>query len=68
MSTDTCRKCGAPMAPGIALQSTWTGTGDFGRDDVVTMSPGGSGRLVECSKCSACGWSVTPSTPLQEGE
>ena len=59
----TCRKCGSPMAPGIALANTMTGTGDFGRDDVVTMSPGGPGKLIDCDKCTACGWSVSPKTP-----
>ena len=27
--------------------------------EVVTMSPGGPGRIVPCLKCSACGHSVT---------
>lgn len=61
MSPDqTCRKCGAPMAPGKAIENTLVGIGDFGpADRVVTMSPGGPGRLVDCMKCTACGWSVT---------
>jgi hypothetical protein len=56
---EACRKCGAPMQPGVAFAQTYSGSGDFGRDDVVTMSPGGPGRLIECLKCSGCGWSVT---------
>lgn len=63
MTAPNCRKCGSPMAPGIALANTMTGTGDFGRDDVVTMSPGGPGKLIDCDKCTACGWSVSPKTP-----
>lgn len=55
----TCRKCSAPMAPGIAIAQTWGGIGDFAHDDVVTMSPSGPGKLVSCSKCTACGWSVS---------
>ena len=25
----------------------------------MTLSAGGPGRLIDCMKCSACGWSVT---------
>ncbi len=56
---DTCRKCGAAMEPGIAIEQTYTGSPDFPGHEVVTLSPGGPGRVIECVKCSACGWSVT---------
>lgn len=56
----TCRRCGAEMRPGIALAQTLTaGAPDFHGSDVVTISPGGPGAVIDCMKCSACGWSVT---------
>lgn len=55
-----CRKCGGAMSPGKALDQTLTGVGDFhDADDVSTISPGGPGALIDCMKCSECGWSVT---------
>lgn len=54
-----CRKCGGEMRPGIAMESTFRGSSDFPGAEVVTMSPGGPGRVVGCIKCSACGWSIT---------
>lgn len=53
-----CRKCGGEMQPGQAIAQTYTGHADFIGGEAVTLSPGGPGKLVECSKCSACGWSV----------
>lgn len=54
-----CRKCGGAMQPGIAFEQTYIGGApDMG--EVCTMSPGGPGKVVECEKCSVCGWSVTP--------
>lgn len=53
-----CRRCGGRMKRGIALEQTYTGSPDFPGGKVVTMSPGGPGRLVECMKCEKCGWSV----------
>lgn len=58
---NTCKKCGSPMEPGIAIEQTYDGTPDFQGHEVVTLSPGGPGRVVECMKCPACGWSVTVS-------
>lgn len=58
METLLCRRCGGLMKPGIALEQTYTGSPDFPGGEVVTMSPGGPGRLVECMKCRECGWSV----------
>lgn len=55
-----CVKCGDEMGPGEALEQTTTGSPDFAGGEVVTVSPGGPGKLVSCLKCSACGWSVTP--------
>lgn len=53
----TCKKCGGEMHRGKAIQQTFTGTPDFG--EVVTMSVGGPGRLIDCMKCKDCGWSTT---------
>ena len=62
--TNACRKCGGPMHPGHALAQTYTsGTPDDLGSDCTTMSPGGPGRLIDCTKCSACGWSVTGKGP-----
>jgi hypothetical protein len=48
------------MLPGTAIQETLAGVPDFiGSNDVVTLSPGGNGKLVECLKCPQCGRSVT---------
>lgn len=48
-----CRHCGGNMKPGQAMAQTYN-TSDEG-----TCSPGGPGKVVECLKCEACGWSVT---------
>ena len=54
-----CRRCQTNMRPGLALAQSFTGIGDFhDDDDVVTLSPGGSGHLVSVMKCPACGYSV----------
>lgn len=61
LGIQTCRKCGADMRPGQAIAQTWVGTPEFpGEWQCVTMSPGGSGKLIACMKCEECGWSVTP--------
>lgn len=54
-----CRKCNGLMQPSKAIDQTYTGSPDFIGGAVVTMSPGGPGRLVDCMKCEACGWSVS---------
>ena len=65
VEAQVCRKCGAAMAPGIALEQTYTdGPDDLG-DEIVTMSPGGSGQVVSCRKCTECGWSVTGAAPQE---
>lgn len=53
-----CKKCGAAMKRGVAIEQTYTGTPDFAGCDVCTMSPGGSGKLVTCLKCQSCGFSI----------
>ena len=56
-----CKRCGGIMRPGIAMGQTWSaGIPDFpGQDTCITMSPGGPGRVIDCMKCEACGWSQT---------
>lgn len=56
-----CKRCGGIMRPGIAMGQTWSaGVPDFpGQDTCITMSPGGPGRVIDCMKCEACGWSQT---------
>ena len=53
-----CNRCGGEMKPGQALESTLVGEPDD-LGGVVTVSPGGPGKLVPCMKCAECGWSVT---------
>ncbi len=55
----TCRYCHTRMSKGIAMQSTLTGIPDFPGGDVMTLSPGGSGKLIVVQKCKQCGWCVT---------
>lgn len=52
-----CRRCGGEVKPGIAIEQTFSGSPDFPGGEVVTMSPGGLGILIDCMKCSKCGWS-----------
>jgi hypothetical protein len=56
-----CRKCGAEMLPSKAIVNKMTGRADFiGSKDVVTMSlDPRQPVLVDCLKCSKCGWSVS---------
>lgn len=58
-SIDRCRRCGGEMAPGKAIAQTYAGIPDFPGKEVVTLSPGGPGVLVDCLKCRECGHSVT---------
>lgn len=53
-----CKRCGGEMKRGIAIAQTVTGCPDFAGVEVVTMSLGGTGRLIRCWKCMSCGWSV----------
>jgi hypothetical protein len=55
----SCPKCFLTLQEGIALQQTYTsGLPDLG-GEIVTMSPGGPGKLISCLKCPECGYSVT---------
>ena len=57
-----CKKCEGDMQPGVAIRNTLTGMPDFPGDrHATTVSPGGPGKLIDCMKCTACGWSVTGS-------
>lgn len=56
--TMPCKQCGGVMKRGVAIDQTYTGTPDFAGGEVVTVSPGGSGKLVACLKCQDCGWSM----------
>jgi hypothetical protein len=56
-----CRRCGAEMRHGVAMGQTVVARRESrGDDDCRTFHAGGTGRVVACLKCSACGWSVTP--------
>lgn len=55
-----CPRCNGEMKPGIAMGQTLHGMPDFiGSKDVVTVSLGGPGKLIDCMKCVNCGYSVT---------
>ena len=54
-----CKKCNIPMKEGIAIENTMTGTPDFPGGEVVTLSPGGPGKVIAVLKCPECGHSVT---------
>ena len=55
-----CKKCKGEMKPGKAIMQTWTGIPDFpGDKSCITMSPGGRGKLIDCLKCTKCGYSET---------
>ena len=58
----TCRRCGGEMKPGVALAQTLTGGSPDLGGDVMTFSPGGPGKLVDCLKCAECGHSMTTET------
>ena len=60
-----CPRCAGPMRPGIAMGQTYSGNPDFPGGEVVTVSPGGPGRIIACMKCAACGHSETPNRPSQ---
>lgn len=60
-----CKPCGGEMKPGRAIAETLTGVPDFPDGEVCTVSAGGPGRLIDCLKCSACGWSVTIPEPTK---
>ena len=60
MSEQICKHCNTPMQPdGIALIPNLSGIPDFEDGCVVTVSPDGTARQIECYKCHQCGYSVT---------
>ena len=57
------------MRPGQAIAQTLKAPPDFyGDKHAVTLSPGGTGRLIDCRKCSACGWSVTGTPTVTQNQ
>lgn len=54
-----CPNCHSSMQPGVALEQTYGGTPEWPGADVVTMSTGGPGKLIDCLKCPICGFSTT---------
>ena len=56
---ENSRHCQGKMLPGKAIRETLAGLSDFPGGEVVTLSPGGAGKLIDCLKCTQCGWSVT---------
>lgn len=56
-----CRKCGGAMKLGKAMGQT------LDCSDEGTCSPAGPGKLIDCMKCEACGWSVTAGVRTPDG-
>ena len=54
------------MQAGKAIAQTVIGMPDFSGDrSAVTLSADGPGVLIDCLKCSTCGWSITvPALPI----
>lgn len=59
---ETCKRCKVELVPGKAIEQTCGGISDF--QEIVTISNGGPGRLIDCLKCPICGYSI--SGPLQQ--
>lgn len=59
LALGSCVRCGGEMKTGQALEQTFSGFPDFPGGDLVTLTPSGPGRLVDCLKCERCGWSIT---------
>ena len=53
-----CPKCHSSMGDGKVLLNIFGGYSDFPGDSIVTMSPTGDAKLVDCWKCSICGHSI----------
>lgn len=58
-TTIQCSKCGGALESGIALVDIYGGVPDFEGGEVVTMSPTGRAKIVDCLKCETCGHSVS---------
>lgn len=54
-----CKKCGGAMIDGQYIEETLSGEPDFPDGEIVTLSPGGPGKISQCRKCVKCGWSAT---------
>ena len=54
-----CIKCKIPMKNGIAIQNTVVGVPDFIGGNVITLSHGGPGKIIEVLKCPECGHSIS---------
>jgi hypothetical protein len=58
-----CRHCGGEMRQSTALDDVMTGSPDFpgdtGNEHGCTLNPSGKANMVDCMKCTKCGWSVT---------
>ena len=61
IDTKTCKKCGAKLAPGVAMEQTYVaGEPDFPSDKhATTFSAGGPGAIIDVDKCPECGWSMS---------
>lgn len=53
-----CPKCRVELKPGKAIEQTWTGEPEWPGCEVLTLSPGGTGKLTDCLKCPTCGYSA----------
>lgn len=60
-SVPACRRCGGAMKPGKAIPEAFA-AGNEGTISEATHA-GGAAPMVDCMKCEACGWSVTPGVP-----
>ena len=63
-----CRRCGHQMKPSKAIDQTWTGEPEWPGATLVTLSPGGPGKLIDCLKCVNCGHSISSSTAKESSE
>lgn len=52
-----CKLCAVEMQPGKAIRQT-VASSPYIAPDIVAISLGGPGALVDCLKCPKCGWSV----------
>lgn len=58
LRTSVCKRCNTEMQPGKAMEQTWRKGIEYDEELGGTMSPGGSGKLMDVMKCPACGYSV----------
>jgi uncharacterized protein with PIN domain len=56
-----CRRCEGELRPGVAIGQTAVALRPRrGEGDIRTYHAGGTGKVIPCLKCHACGWSVSP--------